>query len=152
VKDEVAARGEQVKASGEKKEKAMLRGLTSLQLFVDDVAQAERWYSDLLGIEPYFRSEDVGLPAGHVGFRVGDSQSELGITDRKLTPDGMGTGPGGTVTYWQVDDVAAAFDRLLSLGAKPLQPPTELSRGFMISSVVDPFGNVLGLRFDPDFS
>jgi predicted enzyme related to lactoylglutathione lyase len=129
----------------------MLRGLTSFQLFVDDVAAAERWYSDLLGIEPYFRSEDHGLPAGHIGFKVGDSQSELGLTDRRLAPEGMGTGPGGTVTYWQVDDVAATFDRLISSGAKPLQPPTELSRGFMIASVVDPFGNVLGLRFDPDF-
>jgi predicted enzyme related to lactoylglutathione lyase len=129
----------------------MFRGLTSLQAFVDDVAAAERWYSELLGIEPYFRSEDAGLPPGHVGFRVGDYQSELGVTDRKLAPDGVGTGPGGTVTYWQVDEVTAAFDRLLSMGAKPLQPPTELSRGFMIASVVDPFGNVLGLRFDPTF-
>jgi hypothetical protein len=47
--------------------------------------------------------------------------------------------------------VTAAFDRLLSLGAKQLQPSMELSRGFMIASVVDPFGNVLGLRFDPRF-
>lgn len=129
----------------------MLRGLTSVQLFVDDVAAAERWYSDLLGIEPYFRSEDVGLPPGHVGFRVGEQQSEFGLTDRNLAPEGLGTGPSGTITYWQVDDVTAAFDRLVSVGAKPLQPPTELSRGFMIGSVVDPFGNVLGLRFDPGF-
>jgi predicted enzyme related to lactoylglutathione lyase len=129
----------------------MFRGLTSFQAFVEDVEEAERWYSELLGIEPYFRSEDAGLPPGHVGFRVGDYQSELGITDRKLAPAGLGAGPGGTLTYWQVDDVTAAFDRLLSMGAKPLQPPTELSKGFMIASVVDPFGNVLGLRFDPNF-
>jgi predicted enzyme related to lactoylglutathione lyase len=81
---------------------------------------------------------------------VGDYQSELGVTDRKLAPDGLGTGPAGIVTYWQVDDVPT-FDRLLSLGAKPLQPPTELSRGFMIASVMDPFGNALGVRFDPSF-
>jgi predicted enzyme related to lactoylglutathione lyase len=129
----------------------MLQGLTSHQAFVDDVAAAERWYSDVLGIEPYFRSEDVGLPRGHVGFRVGDMGSELGLTDRKLAPDGAGTGPAATIAYWQVDDVGAAFDRLLSTGARALQHPTELSRGFLIASVVDPFGNVLGLRFDPDF-
>jgi predicted enzyme related to lactoylglutathione lyase len=128
----------------------MLRGLTSRQLFVDDVAAAERWYTDVLGIEPYFRSEHAGLPPGHIGFRVGVTESELGVTDRKLAPEGLGTGPGGTVTYWQVDDVAAAFDRLVSMGAEPLQPPTELSKGFVIASVVDPFGNVLGLRFDPN--
>ena len=129
----------------------MLRALTSFQLFVDDVAEAERWYSGMLGIKPYFRSEDHGLPAGHVGFSVGESKSELGLTDRKLAPKGMGAGPGGTVTYWQVDDVTATFDQLISTGATPLQPPTELSRGFMIASVVDPFGNVVGLRFDPDY-
>jgi hypothetical protein len=95
----------------------MLRGLTSLQIFVDDVTAAERWYSDLLGIKPYFRSEDAGLPPGHVGFRVGDSQSELGVTDRKLAPAGLGTGPAGTVTYWQVDDVPRP-----SIGCSPWVP------------------------------
>jgi predicted enzyme related to lactoylglutathione lyase len=61
----------------------------------------------------------------------------------------VGVGPAATITYWQVDDVSTAFDRTISLGAKALQPPTELSRGSMIASVVDPFGNILGLRFDP---
>jgi hypothetical protein len=37
------------------------------------------------------------------------------------------------------------------MGATPLQPPTELNRWFVIASVLDPFGNVLGLRFDPQF-
>jgi predicted enzyme related to lactoylglutathione lyase len=129
----------------------MLQGLTSHQAFVDDVAAAERWYTELLGFGPYFRSEEAGLPAGHVGYRVGDMGSELGLTDHKLAPEGMGTGPAATVAYWQVGDVAAAFDRLVSLGANPLQRPMELGQGFVIASVVDPFGNVLGLRFDPDF-
>jgi catechol 2,3-dioxygenase-like lactoylglutathione lyase family enzyme len=88
----------------------MLRGLTSLQAFVDDIAEGERWYSEMLGSKPYFRSEDAGLPAGHVGFRVGDNQSELGVTDRKLAPEGLPAGPAAPVAYWHVDDVAAAFD------------------------------------------
>jgi hypothetical protein len=93
----------------------------------------------------------VGLPAGHVGFREGVSNSELGITDRKLAPNGMGTGPGGPVTYWEVDDVAPAFRSTALRGARQLQPPTELTRGFMIASMLDPFGNVLRLRLDPDY-
>jgi predicted enzyme related to lactoylglutathione lyase len=48
--------------------------------------------------------------------------------------------------------VAAAFRSIALRGAKQLQPPTELTSGFLIASVVDPFGNVLGLRLDPDFS
>jgi hypothetical protein len=71
----------------------VFRGLTSFQAFVDDIGEGERCYADVLGIEPYFRSEDAGLPAGHVGFRVGDRQSELGFTDRKLAPDGLPAGP-----------------------------------------------------------
>jgi hypothetical protein len=65
---------------------------------VDDVAEAELRRFGRPGIELYLRSEELGLPAGHVGFRVGVSNTELGITDRNLAPDGIGTGPGGTVT------------------------------------------------------
>jgi predicted enzyme related to lactoylglutathione lyase len=84
----------------------------------------------------------------HVGFRAGESER---ASRPQARTEGLGTGPGGTLAYWQVEDVPAAFERLLSLGAKPLQPRAELSSGFMIASVVDPFGNVLGLRFDPQF-
>jgi predicted enzyme related to lactoylglutathione lyase len=130
----------------------MFRGSTSFQAFVDDIGEGERWYADVLGIEPYFRSEAAGLPARHVGFSVGDSRSELGVTDRKLAPEGLPAGPAAPIAYWQVDDATGAFDRLISSGAKALQPPTELGQGFVIGSVIDPFGNVLGLRFDPQFS
>lgn len=130
----------------------MFRGLTSFQAFADDIGEGERWYTEVLGIEPYFRSEEAGLPAGPVGFAVGGGRSELGVTDRKLAPEGLSAGPAAPIAYWQVDDVAGAFDRLISLGAKALQPPTELGEGFVIASVIDPFGNVVGLRFDPQFS
>jgi catechol 2,3-dioxygenase-like lactoylglutathione lyase family enzyme len=69
----------------------MLRGLTSLQLFVDDVPAAERWYAELLGIEPYFRSEDAGLLPGHVGFRVGDYLASSVSPTASSRP--MGSGP-----------------------------------------------------------
>jgi catechol 2,3-dioxygenase-like lactoylglutathione lyase family enzyme len=116
-----------------RREHDMFRGLTSFQVFVDDVSAAERWYSEVLGVEPYFRSEDAGLPPGHVGYQVGNDQSELGLTDRRLAPDGLGTGPGGTVTYWQVDDVPAAHDRLVSLVLSAVseggfEPPPAVTR------------------------
>lgn len=110
----------------------MLRGLTSFQAVVDDIAEGERWYTDVLGTQPYFRSEDAGLPAGHVGFRVGDDHSELGVTDRGLARRGCRPGPPrAPIAYWQVDDVAGAFDRLISKGATPLQPD-RARQGFVI--------------------
>lgn len=48
--------------------------------------------------------------------------------------------------------MAAAVDRLLELGATEYQAVTEQgTAGFVTASVVDPFGNVLGLMYNPHF-
>ena len=54
-------------------------------------------------------------------------------------------------TYWQVDDVQGGFDRLLSAGATVYEQPTERGPGFVTASVVDPFGNVLGLMYNAHY-
>ena len=56
----------------------MLRGLTTVSFWADDVAAAKKWYAKLLGIEPYFERPDSENPA-YVEFRFGDYQAELGI-------------------------------------------------------------------------
>jgi predicted enzyme related to lactoylglutathione lyase len=122
----------------------MLRGLTTISLFADDVAAARAWYAELLGIDAYFVRPVDGPPA-YVEFRVGDYQHELGIVDRRFAPHPTDRGPGGAVVYWCVDDVRAALDRLLALGATEHEPVTERGPGFVTASVVDPFGNILGV-------
>lgn len=82
------------------------------------------------------------------GFRIGDHQHELGILDRRYAPH---TGSGGTVTYWAVDDVHAAFEHLLSRGATEHDRPTERGPGFTTASVVDPFGNILGVMYNQHY-
>jgi predicted enzyme related to lactoylglutathione lyase len=53
---------------------------------------------------------------------------------------------------WHVDDVAATFERLLSMGAKEYQPITPRGdQGFVTAAVVDPFGNVLGIMYNPHY-
>ena len=125
----------------------MLRGMSTLNLWAADLPAAERWYAELLGVAPYFRSEDVGRGPGYVEFRIGDYQHELGIIDRRFAPPGLAE-RGGTVCYWHVDDPAAALARLLAMGAQPLEPITERGPGFVTASVVDPFGNVLGIMYN----
>jgi predicted enzyme related to lactoylglutathione lyase len=126
----------------------MLRGISTVNLWADDLPAATRWYSELLGVEPYFTSEAVGRGPGYVEFRIGDYQHELGIIDRRFAPPELATGAGGVVVYWHVDDVAATFDRLVSLGAKQLQAVTERGPGFVTASVIDPFGNILGIMYN----
>lgn len=125
-----------------------LRGLSTFNLWADDLRAATRWYAELLGVEPYFSSEAAGRGPGYVEFRIGDYQHELGIIDRRFAPPGLATTRGGTVVYWHVDDLAATLDRLLSLGAQLLEGVTERGPGFVTASVIDPFGNVLGIMFN----
>ena len=126
----------------------MLRGLSTISLWAEDLPAARRWYTELLGVEPYFTSEAAGRGPGYVEFRVGDYEHELGIIDRRFAPPQLSAGTGGAIVYWHVDDVAATLDRLVSLGATQLESVTERGPGFVTASVVDPFGNVLGIMYN----
>lgn len=123
-------------------ERNTLRGLSTVNFYAADLAEAKRWYAELLGSEPYFE-----VP-GYIEFRIGDYQHELGIIDSHYAPTGARVGPAGAIVYWHVDDVAGSFERLLALGAKEYQPPTTRGEGFVTASVVDPFGNILGVMYN----
>jgi predicted enzyme related to lactoylglutathione lyase len=118
----------------------MFRGLSTISFYAGDLAAATRWYTELLGVEPYFSRP------GYVEFRLGDYQHELGVIDASYAPAGSDTGqPGGAIVYWHVDDLEATVARLLELGAKEYEPVRERGQGFVTASVADPFGNVLGV-------
>lgn len=122
----------------------MLRGLTTVTFVADDLPAATAWYTELLGIEPYFRREADGV-AAYVEFRLGDLEHELGLIAGRFAPGDRTPPAGGAITYWAVDDIAASVARLHALGAVPHQPVIERGPGFVTASVVDPFGNVLGV-------
>ncbi|QFU90152.1 VOC family protein [Amycolatopsis sp. YIM 10] len=125
----------------------MLRGLTTTTFYAEDMDAAKAWYTELLGIEPYFDR----MP-GYLEFRVGDYQHELGILNAAYAPPGARQSqPGGAIIHWHVDDIQAAFDRLLALGAKEFDPITERGPGFVTAAVTDPFGNVLGIMFNQHY-
>lgn len=127
----------------------MLRGMATTTYYADDLTAAKDWYTEFLGIAPYFE-----VPGGYYEFRVGPLQAELGIIDRAYAPAGAHHAPGGGgVVFWQVDDLAAAHARLLELGATEYEPITErgAGAGFATAAVLDPFGNVLGIMTNPHF-
>jgi len=129
----------------------MLRGLATISLWADDVKAARAWYSELLGIAPYFERPDAENPA-YIEFRLGDYQHELGIIDRKYAPPGAATGPSGVIAYWHVDDVAGTMQALTAMGATEYEPLTHRGdAGFITASVVDPFGNILGIMNNPHY-
>ena len=124
----------------------MLRGLTTISFWADDLAAATQWYTRFLGIPPYFERP------GYVEFRLGDYQHELGLIDRRYGPfDPAATSSAGAVVYWHVDDVPATLATLLAMGAQPLEAPRDRGAGFITASVVDPFGNILGIMYNPHY-
>jgi len=129
-----------------------LRGMATVNFFADDLVKARDWYAELFGIEAYFQLPNREAPA-YVEFRIGDDEDEFGIIDGKYAPRPKQPGPGGAILLWHVDDIEAAFARLKAMGATEYDPITKRGEsGFVTASVVDPFGNVLGIMYNPHYA
>jgi predicted enzyme related to lactoylglutathione lyase len=117
----------------------MFQGLRTVIYHVDDLQKAREWYSRILGIKPYFDEPF------YVGFSVGGY--ELG-----LDPNMEGVSRGSNVVaYWGVKDAAAAYKRVLELGAQKHSEPQDVGGGIIVATVSDPFGNVFGIIENPQF-
>ncbi|MGL6074791.1 MAG: VOC family protein [Fimbriiglobus sp.] len=117
----------------------MFLGMRTVTYHTPDLEAGRAWYSQVLGYDPYFDQPF------YVGFNVGGY--ELG-----LVPDGQSRGPGGSRFYWGVSDIYAAIERLRSLGATVLEPITTVGENVQVATVQDPFGNEVGVIYNPHFS
>jgi predicted enzyme related to lactoylglutathione lyase len=130
----------------------MFRGFATINFFADDVTAASNWYSQLLDTEPYFAFPHPPAAPAYVEFLIGDDADELGFIDRRYAPSGASNPAGGAVMYWHVDNLSATFDRLLAMGATVYEPITKRGDSdFTTASVIDPFGNVLGVMHNPHY-
>lgn len=128
-----------------------LRGLAQVNIPADDVAAARDWYVRATGVQPYFQQPDAEAPA-YVEFRLGDHRDELGIIDRRYLPPSESTAGGGVIARWHVDDLEGMVAHLTGIGATEHEPITPRGdEGFVTASVLDPFGNILGLIHSPHF-
>ena len=117
-----------------------LHGLRTVGYKVADITKAKEWYSQVLGIQPYFDEPF------YVGFNVGGY--ELGLQPEENVPD---LKTANTVTYWGVDDVRSSYASLLAMGAIPLEEPMDVGGEIMVAAVNDPWGNPFGIIYNPHF-
>ena len=118
----------------------MFLGLRTAIYHVDDIDKARSWYGGVLGVKPYFDQPF------YVGFNV--AGYELGLQPGASTD---GDKADGAVAYWGVEDAAAAFARLLELGATVHEEVQDVGEGIKVATVKDPFGNIFGIIENPHF-
>ena len=117
----------------------MFKGLRTVIYNVEDIEKAKKWYSKILGIQPYFDKPF------YVGFNV--AGFELG-----LDPNANGINKGNNaVAYWGVDNADEAYNFFLKNGAKKNSEIQDVGEGIKLTTVVDPFGNILGIIENPHF-
>jgi predicted enzyme related to lactoylglutathione lyase len=118
----------------------MLQGLRTIIYHVTDLTSAKAWYAEVFKISPYFDEPF------YVGYNVGGF--ELG-----LDPDPTNFTPGNhTVTYWGVEDIDAFFKEIQELNVNIHEAPKNVGGAIWVGSIYDPFGNVIGLIENPEFS
>lgn len=125
---------------GDDEGRVEMLGLRTVVYHVDDLAAAKEWYSEAFGVDPHFDEPY------YVGFDVGGY--ELGLSPAEGE---RRSGTGGVDAYWGVEDVDAAYRRLIDLGAEPLEEVRDVGGGIRTATVADPFGNPIGLVENPNF-
>ena len=104
-----------------------------------DIEKAKNWYRNMLGIEPNFDQPF------YVGFTVGGYELGLNLGAPKASSDS------GVMAYWGVADIAKVHACLLELGATARDAIEDVGEGTLVASVVDPFGNIVGIIQNPHF-
>jgi predicted enzyme related to lactoylglutathione lyase len=113
-------------------------GLRTVIYSAPDLTRAKEWYSNAFGIEPHFDEPF------YVGFNIGGY--ELG-----LDPNAKNVGAGGVVPYFGVGNIDEAMTHMKSIGGEISEAAHEVGEGIKVGSVLDPFGNVLGIIENPHF-
>jgi predicted enzyme related to lactoylglutathione lyase len=119
--------------------KSSILGLRTVGYKVSDMTAAKDWYTQAFGTPPYFDEPF------YVGFNI--AGYELGL----MPEEGASAKGDNVLAYWGVEHVEAEYSRLLALGAKEHEAPQNVGGDIMVASVIDPWGNVIGLIYNPHF-
>ena len=116
-------------------------GLRTVVYKVDDLEKAKLWYTKAFQTKPYFDEPF------YVGFNIGGY--ELGLLPEEIPQEKKSE---NIITYWGVDEIDKEFNRLIELGATKHEEPTNVGGELVVASVKDPWGNVIGIIYNPEFN
>lgn len=115
-------------------------GLRTTIYKVNDITRARDWYAQAFKTEPYFDEPF------YVGFDI--AGYELGIVPDETAAE---LKVESVISYWGVEDIQSSYEWFLRQGATACEAPHNVGGELMTATVKDPFGNVIGLIFNPYF-
>jgi lactoylglutathione lyase len=123
-----------------KMEKPNILGLRTTIYKVGDMDKAKKWYAKAFERTPYFDQPF------YVGFDI--CGYELGLQpEEKITKEKIES----VVTYWGVNEIKKVYNNLIELGATENEKPYHVGGDLMTATVRDPWGNVIGIIYNPEF-
>lgn len=108
---------------------------------VGNIEEATEWYSKAFETASYF-NEPYYVGFNIVGFELGLQPEENPTTDKIES----------VVSYWGVNEIQETYDRLIKMGSTENEKPYNVGGELMTATVKDPFGNVIGLIYNPDLN
>ena len=115
-------------------------GLRTTIYKVGDLDAAKAWYAKAFQTDPYFDEPF------YVGFDIGGY--ELGLLPEEEPTSFKAD---SVLSYWGVEKIEEEYRRLLGLGATEHEAPTNVGGELMVATVKDPWGNIVGLIYNPHF-
>lgn len=116
-------------------------GLRTTIYNVGDLTKAKEWYALAFTTAAYFDEPF------YVGFNIGGYELGL-IPEEQPTTDKTDS----VLSYWGVDNIEKVYQHFLDSGATEHEAPCSVGGPLMIASVKDPWGNVIGLIYNPEFT
>jgi predicted enzyme related to lactoylglutathione lyase len=113
----------------------MANPVTHFEVLGKDAAALQRFYGEAFG----WQMQDVMDGAYYMANPGSENAINGGVG---AAPDG---GSGHVTFYVEVDDPAAALEKVSQLGGSTIQPPMDVPNGPTIALFADPEGHVVGL-------
>jgi len=115
-------------------------GLRTTIYKVKEIEKARDWYAEVFETQPYFDQPY------YVGFNIGGY--ELGLQPVSQSPEIQ---VDNVVVYWGVEDINETYNWMIEKGAEQYEIPENVGGDIEVATVVDPWGNVVGLIYNPSF-
>ncbi len=111
--------------------------ITAVMVHVPDLNVGLSWY-----MKAFPEASHIKLPEFDFEYlNLNGINIEIVKADEKV-----GTGPFGTVVYWEVENFGLTKSHLENIGATLYRGPMNIENGYKMCQMKDPFGNLLGLR------